>query len=516
MSKRTISRRRGALALLVVMLSIGSSIVTAGAHVKSAPDDGAAAVVAHSAAQERLAWRASSAPRPVFEQRYVAESNAWEPTIGFGPDGAAYYVGSDTTFQGVLPPPAVYKTVDNGETWENVSPWLTPLAKSVPPPVRSAFYTPPMSGDPYLHVDPDTGRVFSYHQQAYLFCDSWSMSADGGETWKTWDTCNEAFLEDVSWGDHPTITTGLPRVSKTVGYPNVVYFCSSWNSEEITRCRRSLDGGETWEPLVDAMTECGGLTGHIKTAPDGNVYLPRLGCEAAWINVSRDDGQTWTTVKVDDTVWTEPGQEIGMDHEAHVAIDQAGNVYYLWLGHDDLPYISVSRDEGRTWSRAINVAAPWVTAANFPHIVAGKQGRIAIMYLGSKVDGGYDAPAEEMSGARWDAYVGLSVNALARKPVFVTTTANPPGDPLKRGNCFERCMAENSNPVEQERYRFDGMYDFLDMDLNPVTGAIWIALVDLCNDACATPEGTSDDTQLARAAVSVQLRGPRLSEPARE
>ncbi|MDQ3963788.1 MAG: glycoside hydrolase [Actinomycetota bacterium] len=488
------SRRLTSIALLVALVSLSSGI---------APKP--------AAGQERMDWRASSGPRPVFEQRYVAESNAWEPTIGFGPDGAAYYVGSDTTFQGVLPPPAVYKTVDEGRTWENVSPWLTPLAKSVPPPVRSAFYTPPMSGDPYLHVDPDTGRVFSYHQQAYLFCDSWSRSADGGETWKTWDTCNEAFFEDVSWGDHPTITTGPPRVSKMNGYPNVVYFCSSWNSEEITRCRRSLDGGETWEPLLDAMTKCGGLTGHVKTAPDGTVYLPRLGCDAAWINISRDDGQTWTTVKVDDTVWTEPGQEIGLDHEAHVAIDQAGNVYYMWLGDNDLPYISVSRDEGKTWSPPVNVAAPGVTAANFPHIVAGKQGRIAVMYLGSKIEGGYDA--EDMSSASWDAYVGFSLNALSPRPVFAATTANPSDDPLKRGNCFERCMAENSNPIEQERYRFDGMYDFLDMDLNPVTGAIWIALVDLCNDACATRDGTSDNTQFARAAVSVQLQGPRLLSP---
>ena len=53
------------------------------------------------------------------------------------------------------------------------------------------------------------------------------------------------------------------------------------------------------------------------------------------------------------------------------------------------------------------------------------------------------------------------------------------------------------------------MYDFLDISMDPKTGRIWTALVDVCNTGC-TGEGGSEIGQIGRPAVGVQTRGATL------
>lgn len=369
--------------------------------------------------------------------------------------------------------------------------------------------SPPITGDPYLHVDPMTGRVFSYNQQAYLFCDNWDVSDDDGETWRSWHTCDD----DWTYGDHPTITTGRPRVSKTKGYPNVVYFCAA---NEASFCRTSLNGGKTFGKPVKAMKKGEPQTGHVATGPEGTVYLPHVGAKAAWVAVSRDDGKSWKTVMVDNTAWTRPNKYNSPNpdfpannHDASVAVDAAGNAYFFWLGDDSLPYLSVSRDRGETWSSPVRVEAPGVTAANFQEIVAGRPGHIAFLYIGTTVPGGFRAKPAAYEKAKWNAYVGFSVNALSPRPVFATATANPMSDPLRRGDCAHRCWVDRGLTGRGELR--DGMYDFLDIDVNPATGNVWVSLVDLCNDQCGGRDAISENNgEYAMAAVGIQIQGVRI------
>lgn len=461
-------------------------------------------VVVHGPGGRRSNRDSFRGPLPQLVQRYVSIFGAIEPTSGFDQHGNAYYIsGGD----GKDLKPRVFRSSDEGRSWDNVSPRLVP---SQAPRAEGVDENPPITGDPYIHVDQETGRIFSYNQSAYLFCDNWDISDDGGETWHSQDTCND----EEGFGDHPTITTGKPRASKTEGYPNIVYFCAASGT---SFCRTSLDGGMTFGPRVEAMDKGEApQTGHVATGADGTVYLPKVGGDAAWVAVSKDDGQSWKTVMVDSTKWTRPNPFNSLNpdwpennHDAAVTADDAGNAYFFWLGDDSLPYLAVSRDRGSTWSRPINVAAPGVTAAHFPEIVAGKRGRISFLYVGTKVPGGFNADADVMAEATWDAYVGFSLNALSSNPVFATATANPSSDPLRRGNCAYRCYVDpglmGNGALE------DGMYDFLDIDLNPKTGRVFVSLVDLCNDACGEAEATSqDDGAYARAAVGVQVKGPSI------
>lgn len=477
--------------------------VSASASSELAPGE----TVVHGPGGKALPDKAFRGPLPKIVQRYVSDFGAIEPTSGFDADGTAYYIsGGD----GKDLKPRVFRSSDEGVSWENVSPRLVPGAA---PRVSGVDENPPITGDPYIHVDAGTSRIFSYNQSAYLFCDNWDISDDAGESWHSQETCND----EEGFGDHPTITTGAPRVTKTEGYPNIVYFCAASGT---SFCRTSVDGGMTFGPRVEAMDKGEApQTGHVATSPDGRVYLPKVGGDAAWVAISKDDGQSWNTVMVDNTVWTGPNKFNSPNpawpennHDAAVAADAAGNVYFFWLGDDSLPYLSVSRDEGSTWGRPIAVGAPGVTAAHFPEIVAGEDGKIAFLYVGTDVPGGFHAEDDAMKEATWSGYVGFTLNALSGQPIFATATTNPPSDPLRRGNCAHRCYVDPG--IMGNGALEDGMYDFLDIDLNPVTGRIFVSLVDLCNDACGNADATSEDGgAYSRAAVGVQVSGPRVGKP---
>ncbi len=91
--------------------------------------------------------------------------------------------------------------------------------------------------------------------------------------------------------------------------------------------------------------------------------------------ISRDEGGTWTRVQV---------ANLGAPHhEAGVAADKQGNIYYLWIVKDRLSYLVVSTDRGKTCSEPQMVAAPGVNEASLPSIAVGDTGGVAISYMGT-------------------------------------------------------------------------------------------------------------------------------------
>lgn len=437
----------------------------------------------------------------VFRQKFVADRTANEPTIGIGPDGTLFFRVSAST--GETPGPKVLRSRDQGETWHDVTPKL----------VAGLVDVPPFTADAFLHVDPQTGRVFSYHQQTFVVCGYWSISSDAGENWWSRDTC-----QDSSYGDHPSITTGKPRTVQPPAGENVAYFCATIGPAS---CRTSLDGGQSFGPPVTALEPCqdrygqrgAPWMGHVKMAPDGTAYVGNLACHLARIGISRDDGRAWKTVIVDNTSWPEERPNAALDHEANVAIDAAGIVYYAFIGSDDLPRLSVSLDGGETWRPPILIAPPAVTATNFPTIVAGDRGRIAYFYVGTTVEGGFDASSSAMAEAAWNGYITFSLNADDAEPVFLTTLVHAEKDPLRRGDCSGRCTIRRGPLGERDPigggFLQGGIYDFLDMDIDPTTGRVFVALADVCTGPCADRSGAPDSGQV-RSAVGVQVAGTGL------
>jgi hypothetical protein len=333
--------------------------------------------------------------------------------------------------------------------------------------------------------------------------------------------------------DHQNLFAGPPVMSPTTGYPNIVYTCSTQAGATIysvaAMCLKSLDGGLSWAPtgepafVTDMQEEndlgvqgyCHGAIGHGYVGSDGTVYIPKGLCGQPWLAISHDEGATWERVQVSNLGM--PQTEIGVyEHEASVAADAKGNVYYFWMGHDRLPYLAESRDEGKTWGKPMMVGVPGLKEAALPHLDAGGVGKVAIVYYGSTNSPGPPFPEADdckpdivgcfsklfflnppdpksYRDVTWNGYMTVTANALDKRPVFYTASVNDPSDPMVRGTC---------GPI-----RCKSVYDFIDVAIDR-HGVPWAAYVDNCILACAKkgPNNQGDEGVLATIKGAPSLR----------
>ena len=286
--------------------------------------------------------------------------------------------------------------------------------------------------------------------------------------------------------DHQTIIAAKPRGGfPTVGYPNALYWCS--NRVVDSTCGRSLDGGITWMPGggpayqgIDSQGNlCSSLTGHLAADSDGRLFLPSAHCGFPQIAISDDGAVRWTDVTVSPMASS-------VDHTS-VAADSAGNLYYVFIGKDDqLPYLSISKDHGATWSTPQMVAPPGVAQANFPVVAAGDPGHIAISF---------PTTTSTKANRTWNQTVAITTDALAATPVYLSATGNDPADPIHRGACLGRC---------------GGLWDFIDVQIS-AAGQLWTSTSDDCDTACNTSKVTS--MHVGDGIAIRQIGGPLLRTP---
>ena len=449
------------------------------------PSSGEFRAAAVSGRQHNVPARSYRGPKLEVQATSVGRDAA-EPTVGVDKDGVVFYAAGafDALPDGGptnLARTEVRRSTDGGITWESVQ-------TGVPLDLTTI---PPTTLDPYVYVDEDTGRVFN--PELYAGCTYLQYSDDKGETWQQ---SPAACGQPVN--DHQTLVTGPPPegMSTLGSYPNFVYYC--FNRVADSSCGRSLDGGLTFlpagEPAFLGVNEdnqlCGGLHGHIITDKVGNLYLPKGHCGFPWLAISEDAGQTWRRMQVSDQF------RAAATHLA-VDVDEAGNIYYLWWTPEErVPLLSRSSDGGDTWSEPLLISPPGVFEVNFPTLDAGKAGQIAISFPGTT----QDREAEDVDAATrpWNYYVMTSLNADSARPLFVSTTAQPPSDPIHRGNCGPgRCA---------------GMFDFIDVEYSPA-GEIWATATDTCTEEanCNTKDGARAPSALGIAIR--QLSGPGLAAP---
>jgi hypothetical protein len=450
-----------------------------------------------------VAYRPHARPKPATGviRSYRTGFEAGEPSLGLDDKGTIFYQGIQ---------PVVIRSTDGGTKWKDVSPMLGNRRRH------------PTTLDPYLWLDPATGRVFTF--DFYFGCSELSWTDDGGTTWSTSVLqCGEQ--------DHQTLFGGPPAISPTLTYPNVVYACSTQGGATIysvaAQCSKSLDGGLTWvftgapAYVTDVQDEndlgvagvCHGAVGHGFVGPDGTVYLPKGLCGQPWLAISHDEGATWTRVQISELGM--PQTTIGVyEHEAAVAADKKGNVYYFWIANDRMPYLAVSNDGGETWSRPNMVAPRGLRETSLPTMEIGADGRVAMTYMGSTNSPGEPFPEsndckpdpvycftelfflgpedpKRYADVTWNGYMTVTTDPLAKDPVFTSATVNDPKDPLVRGTCGPiRCKA---------------VYDFLDIVVDK-HGTAWAAFVDICITACAEG-GTAN--QGNEGVVGKLVVGPR-------
>ena len=467
-------------------------------RVPPAQESGGSGVI-HRAGGEFVATAAAGQGR-----MYRSGFQAGEPTLGVTKDGTIFYQALDG-------PPTVLRTED-GKHWKDVSPTLGERRLH------------PTTLDPYLWVDYETGRVFTYD---FMFgCSLLSFTDDKGESW-TFTPLN------CSLQDHQNLFAGPPVLSPTVGYPHVVYACSNQAGvtiyEVAAACIKSLDGGVTWAPtgefayVTDMQPEndlgiagyCHGAVGHGAVGPDGTVYVPKGFCGQPWLAISKDEGLTWERVQVADN--GVPQTTIGVyEHETSVAIDTKGNVYYFWMSGQRQPHLAVSKDGGMTWSKPIPVGPPRLKEATLPHITVGGVGKVAVVYYGSTNSPGKPFPQNDdckdkmvecfsnlfflnppdpksYENTTWNGYMTVSDDVLGNAPTFLTVTMNDPNDPFVRGPC---------GPI-----RCKSVYDFIDVVIDK-QGRPWAAYVDICLLGCAT--GDSKTNQGNEGILGTIIGGPNL------
>jgi hypothetical protein len=422
------------------------ALQTPAPKVGEGPDGGLA--VAHHAG-------ARPVPSPPYQlpsgiQRSVG-APAFEPSIGVTKNGNIFFLALLPS--NGLSNAQIRRSTDDGRTWKA-------LSRGLP---DGGWPTE----DPLIYVDPATDRLFDF--ELTLPCSAVFISDDHGDTFSTNLACNHA--------DHQTLFAGPPPAggAKPSGYRNVVYYCAIDGGASVaglgmTACSKSLNGGRSWQrTLLPAYLSdgsrgggslgipgfCYGATGHGRVGPDGTVYLPRGFCDQPFLAISHDEGDTWERVQASDLgMQTGASAGIGIEeHEARVAIDPAGNVYYFWVALDRLPYLAISRDGGKHFGRPMMVAPPGVNEAWGPALDAGATGRIAFSYLATThspgppfctrttltscttADGSPGKPDSAYADVDWSGYIGETVDALADDPVFYTAPVNDLSDPYTRGVC---------------------------------------------------------------------------------
>ncbi|MGH3715072.1 MAG: hypothetical protein ACRDT4_16650 [Micromonosporaceae bacterium] len=417
--------------------------------------------------------KARKSSLPMFRSTDIGHEAA-EPTIGVDTTGNAFYAAGAFDGPAGLARTEIWRSTDSNASWSEVTP-IAPVVGEVPPTTL----------DPYIWVHPGRDRVFSI--DLYVGCSYLSYSDNKGQSWNTNPLACGDFVNDHQTLFSGPAPAGLPTLDPA--FPEALYYC--FNRVADSSCGRSLDGGKTFLkaglPAYEGVDEngqlCGGLHGHGQVDPQGRVLLPKGHCGEATLAISSDGAMTWTRKVV--------SQIPIYGHEGSIAADKSGNLYYAFLDErDQLPYLTVSRDHGQTWSNAIMVAPPAVKEAQFAHVVAGDDGRIAISFVGNR-SGDDSDPSRP-----WDHYVTITENALATSPLWLSNITNAQGDPVHRGECAGRC---------------GNMFDFLDVVLSPVDGSVWATVVDTCTDAkngCAS--NPSNGPEDARGIAISQIAGPML------
>lgn len=433
------------------------------------------------------------------------ETDSWEPTIAIHPkSGAVYFHPAGTS--GGNGQSDVARSPDQGATWQILSPNVAGQS------------THPITVDPYMWIDPDTGRLF-VDDLFTTHCSFFSTSDDEGKSWTT-------SAAGCTIADHISIFTGKPATSTTIGYPNVVYRCGISIGTVVfasygAGCQKSLDGGRTFvntgspaftpEPRPGFMAVpgyCDGGAGHGIAGPDGTIYLPKGLCGVPMIAISDDEGLTWTRHKVSDL-----GNDVAFcqlwNHDGAIGIDPAGTLYYGWIDNQRVARLALSRDQGATWTPAYDVRAPDVVQAQMLELAVGGIGKVTMLYMGSTnaPQGPYPKapatdptdcdiqtrdPPEQYAETTWNAYIVSSWNADAEEPVFVSTLLNDPADPIARGQC--------------RGIGCPGQGDFIDVKIAP-DGTPWAAFVDACVADCATGETLSN---VNGGGVAGHVVGPSL------
>lgn len=348
--------------------------------------------------------------------------------------------------------------------------------------------------DPILWMDQRTGRTFISNSTAGANA-VYAYSDNDGDLW-----VEGGFSPPNGGADHETLGSGpYPLVgglanplANQANQGQAVYYCSQ-TIVGPAACQRSDTLGDSYGPGVYAyegngVTQCHGLHGHVRVGPDGSVWLPVNHCGGAQGGaVSLDAGVTWKEFIVSGSL----SQPEGADPS--IGIDSDSTVYYAYVNNEpvnpgDPPeghaHVKVSHDHGLTWTNDFDLGASHgIKNAVEIEAVGGTSGRAAVGFLGTDVNGDYQA--NEFPG-KWY--------------VFIATTYDG-------GKTWTTVNATPNDPVQSKTgiWQQGGGHDDRNLlDFNEITvdnrGRVLYGYSDGCASQKCLVEGTNDYTANMRVA----------------
>jgi hypothetical protein len=382
-----------------------------------------------------------------------------EPSIGYDPNTnkVLYQAGLQTLKVGFND-----ATSPASATWQDVT-----------------AFNQKASLDPILFTDPLTGRTFASQLTGQDSLTSFSDN-DGGSWTPSQGGGIPSGVDHQSIGGGPYSTRGTvqpPNTGTVTGYKDAVYYCSQDIATAF--CARSDNGGLTFGPGVPIynLSQCSGIHGHVKVAPDGTVYVPNRNCGGkTGVAASTDNGATWT-------VHTIPGSTNGIGNDPSIGIATDGTIYEGYQGADGHARIAVSHDEGKTWSAPVDVGATvGVQGMVFPEVAAGDPTRAAFAFLGTTSPGNFQA--FNVFQGTWHLYIATTYDGGQS---WATVDATP-NDPVQRGSiCIAGTTCSNT-PNDRN------LLDFMDITTDS-QGRVLVAYPDGCVDACVTADPTKPAVQ---------------------
>lgn len=316
----------------------------------------------------------------------------------------------------------------------------------------------PYTADPFMYVDPYTDRVFMEDLAVPPFnCANLSFSDDEGESWtQTLGGC--LVWDHVGWGSGPA-TVSSPD------YPVVIQRCAitlvaTTLASQASGCQKTLDGGMTWQPPGDPAffggpdglpyvpSTCHGAVHHVFVDHRGWTWLGRDWCATGpWVALSKDEGATWTRHHVH-------GEPLEW-HDVGVGADASGLAYAFWIDNDRRPLLSVSKDDGQTWSEPWDIGPPGLVSAGNANIAPAGRGKAGFSYAGTFEAANGTECAAGVGQCGVQAILAAGYGLDTDHPVFHTAV-----------------VAEPINPGDCNGGLCDGQADFLDATVGP-DGTVW-------------------------------------------
>jgi hypothetical protein len=427
-----------------------------------------------------------------------------EPGLAVDPSGTFWavsdilpYATDDTRrFEGLFTGADVWKSTDDGATWQWVADPIAPVATQ----------TWGLGGeDSDITVAPvknSRGFYNIYVTSLWIGATDLVVSPDGGATWIEYQ------LAGIPYQDRPWMAATGP-CTVYVSYHQIGSYDILVDRYDVCTAGRpgptgtatALDPIGSTDAFLGAIEP--GLTNRhgklvVDTSPtspfQGNVYQPLDICRddlspghpviqssgglcetktEVMVAVSTDGGQTFKDYTV-----TETGSQHLYIWPVTMAVDSAGNVYTAWFD-TGVAYLNVSHDGGKTWSPSVRINQ--TGSAVYPTVAADGAGEVFVAWYGTTKAGDPNDPSvmglpNKKISARWYVYAarsddyGQTFSITVASDVVHTGVLCPLG-----GGCATSAGDRN-------------LLDDFGVQISPVTG---LASVVFSNDQ---PDGTAGRT----------------------